>query len=146
MKINSHYPVLAVADPVGAAGFYRRHFGFETTFEAGWYVSLRTAGDPGFQLAFVASEHPSVPEGGRRQASGLLLNFEVDDVDAVYQSLIERGGLPVLSELRTEEWGQRHFITRDPSGVMIDVITLTAPSEEFLAQYAEDARSELPAD
>jgi hypothetical protein len=37
--------------------------------------------------------------------------------------------------LRDEAFGQRHFITRDPAGVMIDVIKVIPPSEEFAAQY-----------
>ncbi|MFX4229610.1 MAG: hypothetical protein ACFHHU_17570 [Porticoccaceae bacterium] len=41
--------------------------------------------------------------------------------------------------LRDEPFGQRHFITRDPNGVLIDVIKPIPPSAEFLAQYAADA-------
>jgi len=33
----------------------------------------------------------------------------------------------------------RHFITRDPNGVLIDVIKPIPPSAEFLAQYAAEA-------
>lgn len=35
-----------------------------------------------------------------------------------------------------EPFGQRHFITKDPNGVLIDVIKPIRPSEEFLAQFA----------
>ncbi|WP_432254413.1 hypothetical protein [Limimaricola sp. AA108-03] len=35
--------------------------------------------------------------------------------------------------------GQRHFIIRDPAGVLIDVITPIPPNEEFVGQFAEDA-------
>ena len=38
-----------------------------------------------------------------------------------------------------EPFGQRHFITADPNGVMIDVIKPIPPSAEFAAQYADEA-------
>jgi hypothetical protein len=34
-------------------------------------------------------------------------------------------------------FGQRHFITRDPNGVLIDVIKIIPPSEEESAQYVD---------
>ena len=49
------------------------------------------------------------------------------------------GGLPILQELRDEALGQRHFITKDPSGVLIDISTPIPPNAEFLAQYQEEA-------
>ena len=79
--------------------------------------------------------HPPVPDGFRRPAQGLLLNFEVDDVDAEYQRLVVDARLPVLLELRSEEFGQRHFITVDPNGVLIDVITVIPPGAAYADQY-----------
>jgi catechol 2,3-dioxygenase-like lactoylglutathione lyase family enzyme len=91
-------------------------------------------------LAILDSLHETVPEfardGGR--AKGLLLNFEVDDVDAEYK-LATEAALPIVLELRDEAFGQRHFITRDPNGVLIDIIKPIPPSPEFLAQFADDA-------
>lgn len=39
--------------------------------------------------------------------------------------------------LRSEEFGQRHFIVADPNGVLIDVITPIPPSGTFAEQYAD---------
>ena len=69
---------------------------------------------------------------------GLLLNFEVEDVDAVY-SEVEKAKLPILQPIRDEDFGQRHFITQDPNGVLIDVIKPIPPSAAFLEQYAAEA-------
>ncbi|HRF96300.1 MAG TPA: hypothetical protein PLZ51_13935, partial [Aggregatilineales bacterium] len=71
----------------------------------------------------------------------LLLNFEVADVDAEYRRLIEGDKLPLRRELLTEGFGQRHFMMSDPNGVLIDIIQIVPPSEEFLAQYKEDVWS-----
>ena len=48
---------------------------------------------------------------------------------------MQAAGLPILRTLRDEPFGQRHFITADPNGVLIDVIKPIPPSEEFLSQY-----------
>ncbi|MER7731877.1 VOC family protein [Streptomyces erythrochromogenes] len=135
-RLGSFYPVLATGDVAASRDFYTRHFGFEVTFEADWYVSLRRADAPQYELALLDPSHPTVPEGHRAALSGgLLLNFEVDDVDAEYRRLVVAGGLSALSPLRTEEFGQRHFIVGAPDGVLIDVITVVPPNEEYAAQY-----------
>jgi uncharacterized glyoxalase superfamily protein PhnB len=80
-----------------------------------------------------------VPEGYRRPVQGLLLNFEVADVDAEWERLVVHAGLHPELELRSEAFGQRHFIVADPGGVLIDVITPIEPAPEFAAAFAQDA-------
>lgn len=134
MKITSYYPVLMVADVAATAAFYVRHFGFRPLFEADWYVHLQFRDDPNVNLAILDGAHATIPEAARGRASGLLLNFEVADVDAAYARAVA-DGLAILAPLRDEAFGQRHFITQDPNGVLIDVITPIPPSAEFAAQY-----------
>lgn len=143
MKIESMYPVLCVeAERLNETwDFYVNHFRMKPTFESDWYVSLIRP-DEGFQLALLDYRHPSLPAGFGAPAAGVLLNLEVDDVDAEYARL-SGAGLPVHLELRSEDWGQRHFITADPNGVLIDVIQLIAPSEEFARQYDEETANAL---
>ena len=136
MKTNSYYPVIACENVVETAAFYRDHFGFNAVFEADWYVHLQSVTDPTVNLAILDCRHETVPEGHRKPVQGLLINFEVDDVDAEYARLAE-AGLPILRTLKSEDFGQRHFITHDPAGVMIDVITNIPPSAEFAAQYKD---------
>jgi catechol 2,3-dioxygenase-like lactoylglutathione lyase family enzyme len=138
MKITSFYPVLMVQDVAATAGFYIRHFDFRPVFEADWYVHLQSAHDPAVNLAILQGDHATIPAEGRGRASGMLINFEVEDVDAAHARALE-AGLPVLLPLRDEEFGQRHFITRDPNGVLIDVITPIPPSEAFAKQYEANA-------
>lgn len=134
MKTTSYYPVLMVEDVSATANFYKEHFRFETLFEADWYVHLRSTEDKRVNLGLVRFDHDTVPPAGRLKSQGLLLNFEVRDPDAIY-ARVQAAGLPVLRSLRDEEFGQRHFITADPNGVMIDVIKPIAPSAEFAAKY-----------
>lgn len=138
MKTTSYYPVLMTEDVAGTAAFYVEHFEFRPLFESDWYVHLQSARDKRVNLGIVAGDHETVPPEGRGKASGLLINFEVKDPDAVYERVIA-AGLPILRSLRDEPFGQRHFITRDPNGVLIDVIKPIPPSAEFAAQYAGEA-------
>ena len=101
-------------------------------------MHLQSAENKRVNLGIVQGDHETIPEEGRGRTSGLLINFEVRDPDEVYERVLA-AGLPVLRTLRDEPFGQRHFITRDPNGVLIDVIKPIPPSEEFLAQYAEGA-------
>lgn len=134
MQPTSYYPVLMTDDVAGTAAFWRQHFGFVPLFESDWYVHLQLPTDERVNLAILDGSHPTIPAGHGGKAGGLLLNFEVEDPDAVYERF-RAAGLPILLGLRDEDFGQRHFITADPNGVMIDVIKPIPPSAEFAAQY-----------
>ena len=134
--LKGFYPVIATGDVAAAHDFYARHFGFEATFAADWYVSLYRPDAPHYELALLDADHPTVPEGHRTPVrGGLILNFEVDDVDEEHRRLVGEAGLTELLPLRTEEFGQRHFIVEGPDGVMVDVITVVPATGEHADQY-----------
>ncbi len=141
MKVTSYYPVIMTRDVAATVAFYQCHFGFQPLFTAAWYVHLQLAGDPSVNLAVIEGNHATIPQGHGGIAGGLLLNFEVEDVDIVHAELLA-AGLTIVLPLRDEAFGQRHFITIDPNGVLIDVIKPIPPSPEFAAQYDASA---LPA-
>jgi uncharacterized glyoxalase superfamily protein PhnB len=121
-------------DVAGTVAFYKEYFPFQPAFEIDWYVHLTWQGDPGVNLAVMDGRHDSVPAQARGAASGLILHLAVEDVDAEHAKLTA-AGLPVVQELRSEEFGQRHFLTQDPNGVLIDIITTIEPSPEFAAGF-----------
>jgi catechol 2,3-dioxygenase-like lactoylglutathione lyase family enzyme len=135
MKLTSFYPVICTSRLAESRDFYTRLLGFETTFEADWYVSLRRPGEPSYELALLDHDHPTLPEAYRAPVRGLLLNFEVSDVDAQWHRLVIEEGLPAELALRSEDFGQRHFIVADPNGVLIDVITPIPPTGAYAEQY-----------
>jgi catechol 2,3-dioxygenase-like lactoylglutathione lyase family enzyme len=136
--IDSMYPVLMVKDVSKMADFYVQHLGMETTFESDWYISLKLKTDESvFQLAVLQYDHPTVPVGFRTPSQGLILNFEVQSADEFYKRLIEEKNLPLHLDIRDEEFGQRHFISADPEGNLLDIIQIIEPSAEFLAQYTD---------
>jgi catechol 2,3-dioxygenase-like lactoylglutathione lyase family enzyme len=136
MKINSFYPVILTNDVRGSKDFYTTHFPFEVTFDAGWYVSLKAKQEFPFELALLEPDHATIPAGFRVPLNGgLILNFEVDDADAEYARLTD-AGLPIHMEIRSEKFGQRHFITSDPNGILIDIIQVIPASEDYVEQYS----------
>ncbi len=138
MKVTSYYPVIMTDKVTETAAFYIAHFRFVSLFEADWYVHLQSSEDPAVNLAVLDFRHETVPEAARKPVQGLILNFEVEDPDAVYEEACA-AGLPILTPLRDEAFGQRHFITQDPNGVLIDIIRPIPPTQEFAANYAPDA-------
>ena len=138
MKCTQFYPVIMTDDVAGTARFYGDNFRFKPIFQSDWYVHLQSAEDENVNIAILNGDHETVPEPARGRVSGLILNFEVEEVDAEFDRA-KRNNLQILLPLRDEPFGQRHFITRDPNGVLIDVIKTIPPTEEFLEQYQSDA-------
>jgi catechol 2,3-dioxygenase-like lactoylglutathione lyase family enzyme len=138
MKLRDFYTVLCTDDVAGTAAFWEQHFGFRRVFESGWYVHLTSHVSDKAHLAVLDHRHETIPAPFRRKAAGILVNFEVDDVDAEYAKA-EAAGLKIHLTLRDEPFGQRHFITEDPNGIAIDVIQPIPPSPEFAKLYAADS-------
>ena len=134
MQLREFYTVLCTDDVAGTAAFYTAHFRFEALFTSDWYIHLQSREDEKVTLAVLDGSHETIPAIGRGKVSGLLLNFEVEDVDAAYGA-VRAAGLPILLDIRDEDFGQRHFITADPNGVMIDVIKPIPPSADYAALY-----------
>ncbi len=138
MQLRSFYTVLCTDDVAGTAAFWERHFGFRRAFEADWYVHLISEASDQANLAILDYRHETIPTPFRKKAAGMLVNFEVEDVDALYAKA-QAEGLKIHLALRDEPFGQRHFITEDPNGIAIDVIKPIPPSPEFAKQYAPDS-------
>lgn len=138
MQLRSFYTVLCTDDVAGTAAFWERHFGFKRLFDGGWYVHLASEASATAHLAIVDYRHETIPAPFRKQAAGFLVNFEVENVDALYAKA-QAEGLKIHLTLRDEPFGQRHFITEDPNGIAIDVIKPIPPNAEFAKQYAPDS-------
>lgn len=138
MKCTQYYPVIQTDDVAATTAFFVEHFRFNIGFESDWYCHLQSSEDPTVNVAILNGDHETIPEEGRGTSRGLILNFEVEDVDAVFARL-KHSGLPILKPLTNEAFGQRHFITRDPNGVLIDVIKPIPPTQDFVDQYAAEA-------
>ena len=138
MKTTSYYPVIQTENVAETVQFYVEHFQFAALFESDWYVHLQSEAQHDVNLAILQFDHETVPKEARLPTRGLILNFEVENPDVLYKKFTA-AKLPVLKTLRDEAFGQRHFIIRDPNGVLIDVIKPIEPSAGYAENYAEGA-------
>ncbi len=129
------YPVIQTFQVGATVSFYQRHFRLEPLFESDWNVHLQSSEDASVNLAVLQADHETIPECGRGETTAMLIHFEVEDVDLEYQRAIA-DGLPIVKRLRDEPFGQRHFITRDPNGLLIDVIKPIPPEPQSVAQFS----------
>ena len=136
MRCSSYYPVIMTDDVAGTAAFYIEHFHFQALFEIDWYVHMQSTVDDSVNLAVIDGSHSTIPASTRGRVSGLILNFEVEDPDAEY-ARAQAADLPILLSLRDEDFGQRHFITADPNGVLIDIIKPIPPTAALAEHYSE---------
>ncbi len=136
--ITSIFPTICADDVAATRDFYADHLGFRVIFDIEWYVQLEAPSGSKPQIGIVEREHESVPEPFRVRPAGVLVAIEVDDVDAVHER-VSAAGTEIALSLRSEDFGQRHFMTVDPSGTLVDVITPIPPSAEFAAAYAQYA-------
>lgn len=110
--------------------FYMKHFGFRLVYESDWYVELLAAGSEPFGVSFTLPQR----EAGEFFNHGLILSFEVDDVDAEYRRL-KASGLDIIQELVDKPWGERSFLVDDPNGVHLYIYKTIPPTPEYKQIY-----------
>jgi uncharacterized glyoxalase superfamily protein PhnB len=138
MRVRDLYPLVTTPALFAARDFYVRHFGFTVLFEAAWFVYLTGEADGetrGATIAFMHPDHPSRPPGPEAfDGHGVIVTIEVADASAAYAALTESGA-PIIHPLTDEVWGQRRFMTRDPAGVLVDVVEQREPKPGYWEQY-----------
>lgn len=126
---QSIFPVVPVADIRRSRDFYAGLLGLVVVYDSDWYVQLHSPITESVQLGLVIQDHETIPEGFRGSPVGVLVSVEVDDVDAVHACAVA-AELPIALSLRSEDFGQRHFMTVDPDGLLVDVITVIPFAED----------------
>jgi predicted enzyme related to lactoylglutathione lyase len=126
MKITASALSLTVADPEASAAFVAETFGFTREMEADGFVSLGRE-DAGFNLIYLRAGLSSFKPVDRAHetAAGLIVALVVEDIDAEYARLLE-AGVPVLTPIETEDWGERYFQVADPNGVILQLVQWVA--------------------
>ena len=106
--------------------FYVKNFSAKITFDSGWYVNMEF-GKNTSNLQFIAPQQPEQPTCN---GSGLMYNFEVDNVDEEYERLTQLGNESVMP-LEDHPWGDRAFAILDPNGIMLYIYSNRDPADEF---------------
>lgn len=122
MKITASAISLNVPDPGASAKFLIDHLGFEEKMSADGFVSLERP-DAGMNVIFLrtglATFTPKNKAGSAGE--GLIVAFVVDDIDAEYARL-RTEGVPIVTPIETEPWGERYFQMSDPNGIIIQLV------------------------
>ncbi|MFE3261091.1 VOC family protein [Nocardia sp. NPDC059229] len=122
MTITASAISLNVPDPIVSATFLIDHFGFTEKMSADGFVNV-TRPDAGFDVIYLrtglGSFKPERIAGSAGQ--GLLVVFVVDDIDAEY-ARVQREGVPIVTPIETEPWGERYFQALDPNGIVIQLV------------------------
>jgi uncharacterized glyoxalase superfamily protein PhnB len=104
---------LTAEDLSSTAEFYVEVFGLDVVMDAGWVVTLAAPGRSTTQVTLVT--------GDATAQVNAVVSVEVDDLDVVYQRVLDRGA-EVVHERRVEAWGVERFFVRDPAGHVINVL------------------------
>ncbi|TVP57274.1 MAG: glyoxalase [Halomonadaceae bacterium] len=134
---KSAFPVFTVKDLAAAKSFYTEHLGFELVFSGDWYIHL--VSKSGVQVGFLLPDQPTQPAIFQKPypGEGVIFSLEVADADAAYTAAKSQS-LNIVLELRSEDWGQRHFCIQDPNGVYLDIVQSFEPTEEYQRDYVSE--------
>lgn len=119
--VSKQYPVVITEKISDCKRFYEELFGFKTVFEADWYVQL--ANDQGVEFGFMKPNLDNQPGflHAAYAGGGVITTLEIGNAQEEYQRLKE-AKQDILLPYTEEEWGQKHFMMRDPSGMVIDLV------------------------
>ncbi len=137
MKVQDVFLLICTDKVRECRDFYTTHFGFTTAFESSIYTQLTVESETGgaFSLAFMP---PTNPFGPTFQAAysgrGAYVTIQVAHAAEVFET-IRKAGAPIVQPVRDEAWGQRHFVTQDPHGTIVDVVESIAVVPGFYDKY-----------
>jgi catechol 2,3-dioxygenase-like lactoylglutathione lyase family enzyme len=143
MVVTGGYPCLCVDDVGRSVAFYTGLLDLVVTADVGWYAELGPPGPASVVVALVERGHPSVPPGFDGPAGGVLVSVLVTDA-ALLAERARCRGLPMAQACRDEAFGQRHFMTVDPDGFLVDVVERIPASLAFRRQLVEGRRRRRP--
>jgi predicted enzyme related to lactoylglutathione lyase len=125
MQVLRIVPNLASASFTDSRDFYVSMFDLSVSVELDdWYLQLMEATDPTLNIGFVKPDAELL--AGNAQPGGVAVTVHVDDVDDAYRRA-EDLGAEIVSGIRDEEYGQRHFLVLDPNGVVLNVMSAIEP-------------------
>jgi catechol 2,3-dioxygenase-like lactoylglutathione lyase family enzyme len=104
--------------------FYVDKLGFSILWEADWFILLATPNGAD-TISFLVPNHPTQELLNFRKpfnGNGIYLTIEVENVDLYFEEL-KKTGIDIALNIRSEEWGDRHFAVIDPNNIGIDFVT-----------------------
>ncbi len=105
---------IAAKEIEGARTFYGDVLDMKIVMDHGWIVTFATDASttPQISVATEGGSGTDVPD----------ISIEVDNLDDVYQRIVEAGFLIEYGPV-DEPWGVRRFYVRDPLGRLLNILT-----------------------
>jgi catechol 2,3-dioxygenase-like lactoylglutathione lyase family enzyme len=122
IDVSVQYPVVITPNLEECRDFYVGHFGFDVVFEADWYIQLKHAN--GIELGFMRPDLSNQPPflHDAYDGKGIIVTYDVEDAGKEYEKAQKIEGVMIVYPYTEEEWGQKHFILKDPAGVFVDIV------------------------
>ncbi|MGB8098562.1 MAG: VOC family protein [Terracidiphilus sp.] len=111
-------PQLFVADIAASCDFYTKKLGFEIAFTYGEPPFYGQVCRDGASLNFRYVDEPAMNTELRHREHLLSASITVDDIKPLFLEF-QAAGVAFTQTLKTEPWGARTFIVRDPDGNLI---------------------------
>lgn len=132
MNITIHYAFLPHTDAEAALGFYRDALGFELRKDVGYdglrWLTVGPVGQPQTSIVLhPPATDPGISDDERRTILVLIakgsygaLTLASDDLDALFDQLVERGA-DIVQEPMDQPYGERDCAVRDPAGNLLRI-------------------------
>lgn len=114
------YPIICSEKCTKTVNFYEDYFDFTPEYETDDFIVLKRRNYTDSYLAVISINHESLPKGYRSTASGIILNYPVENVDAFYQQAYWEG-LDIVNDPEIAACNRKHFFIKDPNEILIDV-------------------------
>ena len=111
-------PQLFVSDLVVACEFYTRKLGFSVAFTYGEPAFYGQVLRDGARLNLRCLDRPVLDPELRDREQLLSASITLDDAKPLFLEY-QAAGVPFAQTLKTEPWGARTFVVRDPDGNLI---------------------------
>jgi len=111
-------PQLYVRDIVASSEFYSRTLGFSVAFTYGEPPFYAQVFRDGARLNLRQVDTPVVDSGRRDVEQLLTASITLEDAKPLFIEY-QDAGADIVQPLKTEPWGARTFIVRDPDGNLL---------------------------
>lgn len=121
MKINSFTVSLTVDNVSLSSRFLITHFGFVEKMAAEGFASLQHE-QSGIHVIYLQKGIEVLPEFMRDiTCAGTILAFVTTHIEREEERL-RSAGVSIALPTKTEEWGEKLFMVKDPNGVIIQLV------------------------
>ena len=121
MNILSLAPCFNVEDVMSSSKFMIDHFGFVEEMKSEGFISLLHP-QTGLKLVYHSIGLQLLPDYIKyKKQQGVILAIVVTEIE-LEEAKLRNKGITITTPLRTEPWGEKLFLLKDPNGVVIEVV------------------------